>query len=103
MPELEKENNQYLCDYEQSMEIKEEVSFAISSHYTDNGNYVKIGNWVWKRRDGVEKFSFDSEAEREWADILKDISSSKAIMPLTVGKIKQQSQNSKNATNKPLY
>ena len=89
VPELEKENNQYLCDYEQSMEIKEEVSFAISSHYTDNGNYVNIGNWVWKRRDGVEKFSFDSEAEREWADILKDISSSKAIMPLTVGKVKK--------------
>ena len=72
--ELEKENNQYLCDYSQSMEIKGEVSFAVSSHYTDNGNYVNIGNWIWKRRDGAEKFSFDSEAEREWADILKDLS-----------------------------
>ena len=89
VPELEKENNQYLCDYRQSMEVKEEVSFALSSHYTDNGNYVNIGNWVWKRRDGAERFSFDSEAEREWADILKEIAFSKAIMPLTVGKLKK--------------
>jgi len=88
VPELEKENNQFLCDYEQSMEVTEEVSFALSSHYTDNSNYLNIGNWVWKRRDGAEKFSFDSEAEREWADILKDLSI-KAISPLTVGKIKK--------------
>lgn len=89
VPELEKENNQYLCDYEQSMEIKEEVSFALSSHYTDSGNYINIGNWVWKRRDGAERFSFDSEAEREWADILREISYTQAIMPLTVGKVKK--------------
>jgi type III restriction enzyme len=87
--EISNENNKYLCDYEQSMEIVEsEVSFALSSHYTDNGNYVNIGNWVWKRRDGAEKFSFDSEAEREWADILKDLSQ-KAFMPVTVGKVKK--------------
>jgi len=89
VPELGKENNQYLCDYEQSMEVKEEVSFALSSHYTDNGNYVNIGNWVWRRRDGAERFSFDSEAEQSWADILKEISYSKVIMPLTVGKVKK--------------
>jgi len=99
VPELEKENNQYLYDYEQSMEIKKEVSFALSSHYTDNGNYENIGNWVWKRRDGADKFSFDSEAERDWADILKEISHSKAIMPLTVGKIKKN----KNAGARNLW
>ena len=90
VPELEKENKQYLYDYEKSMEIKEEVSFAISSHYTDNKNYENIGNWVWKRKDGAEKFSFDSEAERDWANILREISYSKTIMPLTVGKIKEK-------------
>lgn len=98
VPELEKANHSYLCNYEQSMEISEEVSFALSSHYTDNGNYVNIGNWVWKRRDGAEKFSFDSEAEREWADILKDLSS-KATMPLTVGKVRKN----KNAGQKNLF
>jgi len=90
LPELEKASNSYLCNYEQSMEVKDEVSFALSSHYTDNGNYVNISNWVWKRRDSAEKFSFDSESEREWADILKEISYSNAIMPLKVGKIKKE-------------
>lgn len=85
VPELERANSSYMCDYAQSMEVGEETSFALSSCYTDNGNYVNIGNWVWKRRDGAEKFSFDSEAEREWADILKDLSA-KAIAPLTVGR-----------------
>ncbi len=74
------ESSQYVNDYEKSMEVvkdengKEvEVSFALTSHYTDNGNYVDIGDWVWKRNDGKEKFSFDSEAERAWTSILKDL------------------------------
>jgi len=74
------ESSQYVNDYEKSMEVVKdekgqdvEVSFAPSSHYTDNGNYVNIGDWVWKRNDGKDKFSFDSEAERVWTSILKDL------------------------------
>ncbi len=74
------ESSQYVNDYEKSMEVVKdekgqdvEVSFAPTSHYTDNGNYVNIGDWVWKRNDGNDKFSFDSEAEREWTEILKDL------------------------------
>lgn len=74
------ESSHYVNDYEKSMEVvrdengKEvEVSFALTSHYTDNGNYVDIGDWVWKRSDGKEKFAFDSEAERAWTSILKDL------------------------------
>jgi type III restriction enzyme len=74
------ESNQYVNDYEKSMEVVKdekgqdvEVSFAPSSHYTDNGNYVNIGDWVWKRNDGKDKFSFDSEAEREWTEILNNL------------------------------
>lgn len=74
------ESSQYVNDYEKSMEVVKdesgkdiEVSFALTSHYTDNGNYVDIGDWVWKRNDGKEKFSFDSEAERAWTSILKDL------------------------------
>ena len=74
------ESSQYVNDYERSMEVVKdekgqdvEVSFAPTSHYTDNGNYVNIGDWVWKRNDGKDKFSFDSEAEREWTEILKDL------------------------------
>ncbi len=84
------ESSQYVNDYERSMEVVKdekgqdvEVSFAPTSHYTDNNitgdkktdknNYVNIGDWVWKRNDGKEKFAFDSEAEREWTEILKDL------------------------------
>ena len=77
---VSKENNQYICNYETSMEVvknengqDKEVSFALTSHYTDNGNYISISDWIWKRSDNKEKFSFDSEAEREWTEILKDL------------------------------
>ena len=74
------ESNQYICDYASSMEVVKdengqdvEVSFALSSHYTDNGNYTNITDWVWKRKDGKDKISFDSEAERQWTETLKDL------------------------------
>ena len=77
------ESNRYSCDYAESMELTtddsgatREVSFPVTSSYVDNGNYVNIGDWVWKRRDGKDKFSFDSEAEREWASIIKELVSS---------------------------
>jgi len=77
---VSKESNQHICDYENSMEVAKndegqeaEVSFAVASHYADNGNYVSIADWVWKRSDGKDKFSFDSEAESLWAQILKDL------------------------------
>jgi len=76
------ENNKYVCNYSESMELAKdennnniELSFPVSSSYVDNGNYINIGDWVWKRRDGKDKFSFDSDAEREWATIIKDLSS----------------------------
>lgn len=77
----------YVCDYSQSMEIvkddngnEKEVSFPITSNFLDLHNYVNIANWVWHRKDkqenedGSDKFSFDSEAERDWASKLKDLS-----------------------------
>lgn len=76
------ENSKFTCDYEKSMEIVTDdlgnhisKTVQLQSSYVDNGNYVNIGDWIWKRRDGKDKFSFDSEAEREWAAILKDLSS----------------------------
>ena len=78
--DITKESNKYICDYENSMELVKdekgeavEVSFSPSSHYTDNGNYVSITDWVWKRQDGKDRFSFDSEAEEQWTEILKDL------------------------------
>ena len=74
------ESNKFICDYSQSMEIGKGddgkdliVSFPIESQYTDNGNYVNINDWVWRRCDGKDKFAFDSEAERSWASVIKDL------------------------------
>ncbi len=78
--EIRSKTNQFINDYDKSMEVvkdedgeEKEVSFAPSSHYQDNENYLNITDWVWKRIDGNEKFSFDSESEKEWAEILKDL------------------------------
>lgn len=92
---ISKESEKYQCDYSQSMEIvcdaqgnEKRISFPVDSVYSDNGNYISISDWVWKRKDGKEKFSFDSQAEQEWANILKDIASSDAVSEnnLRVGK-----------------
>ncbi|MDE6293282.1 MAG: hypothetical protein K2L88_01515, partial [Clostridiales bacterium] len=78
---IAQESSRYICDYSQSMEVVKDgegqplpASFPLDSFYVDNGNYVNIGDWVWRRRDGKDKFSFDSDAEREWADILRCLS-----------------------------
>jgi type III restriction enzyme len=46
---------------------------------------LNISNWIWKRLDGAERFSFDSDAERDWAEILKDISA-KSVQSILAGK-----------------
>lgn len=72
--EIATQSKLFRCDYEQSMVLGESCTFATHSHYVVSDKYVNISNWVWKRKDGAEKFSFDSDAERDWADILKEIS-----------------------------
>ena len=75
---LNKLYNKYVCDYNKSMEIAKDpetgeemrVSFPLYSRYADNGNYKRIDDWVWKRKDGQKRFSFDSDAEKEWAEFL---------------------------------
>ncbi len=92
---IAKEYDSFICDYSQSMEVLTNddgtpklSSFPLTSLYTDNQNYLSIADWVWKRRDGHEKFSFDSEAEHEWAEILKDLAYK--------GKIQEESIKSSN-------
>lgn len=86
--DIAKASGQYMCDYSQSMILGAEESFAESSYYSVTDKYVNISNWVWKRRDGAEKFSFDSDAEKDWADVLKEISAS-SIASVVTGKRKK--------------
>jgi len=81
-----KDNSQYENDYVESMEVNtEEVSFPMNSFYTNTDKGVNIRDWAWKRRDGATRFAFDSAAEEDWADILKDIASSGATASVKVG------------------
>lgn len=81
--EIAKESSRHMCDYESSMEIAGEETFAVASYYIATDKHVNISNWVWKRLDGGERFSFDSDAERDWAEILKDmaVKSIQSVMP----------------------
>lgn len=103
---ISKEYNKYTCDYSESMEVTKDkngnevlVSFPITSFYIDNGNHVPISDWVWKKRNGKAGFSFDSNAEMEWARILEKLSwmdnanNKKAIKKVTCGKNNVLSQS----------
>lgn len=95
--EIAKESTQYICDYDSSMEVSTSESFPQQSYYIASNKYVNISNWVWHRKDGSEKFSFDSDAERDWADILKDISFS-SMKSIKTGK-KKLSKQTEGQTN----
>lgn len=72
--EIQDEVNAYEENYEESMEAGEEVSFSANSYFLDNQNYVEIDNCIWQRKDGNNDFSTDSDAERKFAKLLKEIS-----------------------------
>lgn len=76
---IQAEFKRYICNYEETMELTKDdsgnvklVSFPVFSTYDDNQHYLKVKNWVWCRSDGGDKFSFDSEAEKDFAEELKD-------------------------------
>ena len=63
----------YICDYEKSMVVCDNVSFPCDSCYIGNDKTITLDDWIWCRKDSANDFSFDSEAEKQWAEILKDI------------------------------
>jgi len=66
--------NQYICDYEQSMVVAEkETSFPVRSYYLETGNKNSaVKSWVWRKTTNGA-FTFDSDAESEWAGILQEV------------------------------
>lgn len=68
---VKNEYDTYICDYKKSMVVDKETSFPADSTYMDIGNNSNIEDWVWCRKESESTaFSFDSEAEREWASFL---------------------------------
>ena len=80
--EISTKYNSYICNYDDSMELttdengKETLSsFPIATYYVDTENKTNISNCVWVKVEDSTKFAFDSEAEREWVEVLKDLCS----------------------------
>ena len=63
--------NNYVCDYEKSMKIDKEASFPVGSKYIETDQTESLEEWVWCRPNGSSFFSFDSQAERQWAALLE--------------------------------
>lgn len=75
--EIDTENNSFMADYERSMELDDVATFPKTSYFEITGNTTKISNWAWKLNDGLDKdYDFDSEAEKEFAKILKKLGTS---------------------------
>lgn len=69
--EVKRAYNTYICDYDKSMKFDKEVSFPVNSSYIETEQSKRIKSWVWCRKDGSgNNFTFDSEAERQWAEFL---------------------------------
>lgn len=98
---IAKESNNFVCNYAQSMELTKdnkgneiEVSMPAQSIYVDSNISIRIKDWVWNRKDGHINFSFDSDAERKWAEILqslvalnnKESKAQRAIKSIVIGK-----------------
>lgn len=64
---------QQICDYEKSMMVCDDVCFPSESCFVESPNNLTLEDWVWCRKDRNTDFSFDSSAERKWAEILKQI------------------------------
>lgn len=79
--EVRRKYDNYICDYDESMEVDKTVSFPLVSSYVETDQSERIRSWVWCRKDGSDhKFTFDSEAEREWASVLMDCEDDMAVV-----------------------
>lgn len=77
---LKKRYDNFICNYEESLEIEQEngkdkeVSFPITSNYLNSPYTQMIADSVWMIKENQDNdFSFDSEAERKWAIMLQRI------------------------------
>lgn len=65
----------YICDYDKSVVVDKEVTFPVTSSFIETTHEEQGLNWVWSRKDGKDKFTFDSYAEKEWAAKLRELAS----------------------------
>lgn len=109
---IKKAYNNYVCNYDESMETDKNddgtekiVSFPLTSSFMEKeSNYnEEIDTWVWKRKDNNETFSFDSEAERMWADVLLKLSYKEKIKDFDLNTSQGQSLLQEDENKKYLW
>ena len=77
---ITKEYNKCICDYKKSMEVTTDngseavFSFPLASYYLDTDNRATIEGWVWQKLQDNTEFAFDSDAEKQWAELLQNLS-----------------------------
>ncbi len=74
--EIKRKFHAVIADYDKSMCVCEPVTFPYGSCYNETEKTLTLDDWVWCRKEGnvlSDEFSFDSEAEKKWAELLKDI------------------------------
>lgn len=109
---IKKAYNNYVCNYDESMETDKNddgtekiVSFPLTSSFMEKeSNYnEEIDTWVWRRKDNNETFSFDSEAERMWADVLLKLSYREKIKDFDLNTSQGQSLLQEDENKKYLW
>lgn len=82
----------YICDYEKSMVVDKEVTFPANSSFTETEHKEEDLNWVWSRKDGNDKFAFDSYAEKEWAAKLRKLARKNYISELEMSGMDEEDE-----------
>lgn len=70
---LKSRYDNYIRSYDESMVYDKETSLPENSLYLESTNYKDIEEWLWEHKENdSHRFSFDSEAETEWANFLAE-------------------------------
>ena len=71
--DINKKNDEYMSDYENSMVTDSIENFSSSSYFEITDNMTEIEDWAWELNDNDDEYFFDSYAEKEFAKILKKL------------------------------
>ncbi len=84
---INSEFTKYYCDYSRNMKLASKVALPAHSSYDNNTSYTSsIEDWIWIKKDNPAdvEFSFDSSAEKAWADKLQSLARKKNSEKMSV-------------------
>lgn len=71
---IKRKYENYISNYSESMVYDKETSLPASSVYLESNVKKDIEEWLWEHKDvDSRKYSFDSDAESDWASTLSEI------------------------------